>query len=82
MSDIRNLGVKDEAQMTNKQLEARNNYNNMVMSNYDKEKTPIESKSDPLNLEERMKKLKFAKKENLPAKDSNWFKQMQNMGLE
>jgi hypothetical protein len=52
----------------------------MVMSNYDKDKTPNESKADPLNLEERMKKLKFARKENVPAKDSNWFKQMQNMG--
>ena len=81
MSDIRNLGSKDESQMTMKQLESRNNYNNMVMSNYDKDKTATETKFDPLNLEERMKNLKFAKRENLPAKDSNWFKKMQDGAL-
>ena len=37
MSDIRNLGSTNENSMTMKQLEARNNYNNMVMQNYENE---------------------------------------------
>ena len=80
MSDIKNLGSVDDGSMTMKQLEARNNYNNMVMQNYDKEnktQADIDTKFDPLNLEERMKQFKFAKRENLPAKDGNWFKKLQ-----
>ena len=81
MSDIRQLGAADEGQMTMKQLEARNNYNSMVMSNYDNENKSVtkqDTKFDPLNLEERMKQLKFAKRENVPAKDGNWFKKLQD----
>jgi hypothetical protein len=49
------------------------------MSNYDKEKTATTTdKFDPMSIEERMKKLKFAKKENLPGKDNNWFKKVQD----
>lgn len=80
MSDIKNLGSVDDGSMTMKQLEARNNYNNMVMQNYDKEnktQADVDTKFDPLNLEERMKQFKFAKRENLPAKDGNWFKKLQ-----
>jgi murein L,D-transpeptidase YafK len=61
MSNLKNLSKKEE-DLSFKELEARNNYNNMVMSNY----------KPPLDIEERMKKLKFAKKENIPTQ-SDWF---------
>ena len=56
MSNLKNLSKKEE-DLSFKELEAKNNYNNMVMRNY----------QPPLDIEERMKKLKFAKKENIPS---------------
>ena len=55
MSNIKNLSKKED-DMSIKELEAKNNYNNLVMKNY----------QPPLDIEERMKKLKFAKKEIVP----------------
>ena len=67
MSNLRNLS-KNEEELSMKELEARNNYNNMVMKNY----------QPPLDIEERMKKLKFAKRENVPSQ-SDWFSRFQDM---
>ena len=67
MSNLKNLSKKDE-DLSFKELEAKNNYNNMVMRNY----------QPPLDIEERMKKLKFAKKENIPSK-GDWFSRFQDM---
>ena len=67
MSNLKNL-TKKEDDMSTKEIEAKNNYNNLVMKNY----------QPPLDIEERMKKLKFAKKENVPSQ-SDWFSRFQEM---
>ena len=56
--------------MTMQQEENRENYNAMVNQNY------TELKIDPLSIEEKMKKLKFAKRDQ--SKDTNWFKNIKN----
>jgi hypothetical protein len=69
MSKLNNLAKKEDEMSTN-ELEAKSNYNNLVMKNY----------QPPLDIEERMKKLKFAKKENVPSQ-ANWFSQFKEMKI-
>ena len=56
---------------------ARANYNALANQNYDA-KTQKDG-YDPLSIEEKMKRLKFAKPELNQTKDTNWFKNIENV---
>ena len=52
-----------------KQEENMQNYSSMIEANF-------ENRYDAAAIEAKMAKLKFAKKDTTPAKNSDWFKQM------
>lgn len=89
MSNLKNLS-KNDAELTNAQQMSKANYNNLVQSNYEKLNPsevakPASSGYDPMSIEEKIKRLRFAKKDNNSmsnaggAKDANWFQKLNNM---
>lgn len=91
MSNLKNL-TKNDGELSNAQAMSKANYNNLVQANYEKlnpsEMTTTNKTAssgyDPLSIEEKIKRLRFAKKENnLPttmgsagSKDANWFQKL------
>ena len=61
--------LNDELHMTDKQRMAREQYNAIASQNY------LEGGFDKSAIEEKIKKLKFAKQDS-SSKDPNWFKNM------
>jgi len=92
MSNLKNLS-KNDGELTNAQQMSKANYNNLVQANYEKLNPTSEGVSvnktatsgyDPLSIEEKIKRLRFAKKDsNIPnatgAKDANWFQKLGSM---
>ena len=92
MSNLKNLS-KNDGELTNAQQMSKANYNNLVQANYEKLNPPSEVKTsaasgyDPLSIEEKIKRLRFAKKDNNSmsnamaggAKDANWFQKLNSM---
>ena len=76
ISNLQKMSENKDTELGMKQQLNFANYNNMVMANYDKIKdskvaVPSSDGFDMQSIEERMKRLKFAKQDN--SKDPNWF---------
>ena len=92
MSNLKNLS-KNDGELTNAQQMSKANYNNLVQANYEKLNPTSEGASinktatsgyDPLSIEEKIKRLRFAKKDSsIPSatggKDANWFQKLSSM---
>lgn len=73
MSNLKSMAESKGGELSFKQQESLANYNTFVQSNYDKLQLqqPSTGGFDIQSIEDKMKNLKFAKKEG--PKDSNWF---------